>query len=238
MALGRWRNAAFGALLAALLAYYGAAEALPARPTWWDVAWVGLVLMPAVFGLVLLVLPFRHERTLILAAASFAVAAVVFDRTGAQTSANFCKLAAVTCLAFWLLRWLESVSWIAVIALLVPLVDAYSVWRGPTHHILTKRQEIFTALSFAFPVPGEHASANLGLPDLLFFALFLGAAARFGLRVEWTWVLMTASFGTTIALAVAFGLNGLPALPGLSIGFLAPNADLLWARLRKPREAT
>ena len=55
--------------------------------------------------------------------------------------------------------------------------------RGPTNQIVKHHQHVFTTFSFAFPVPGEHAAANLGLPDLLFFALFLAAAARFGLRV-------------------------------------------------------
>jgi hypothetical protein len=84
-------------------------------------------------------------------------------------------------------------------------------------------------------LPVEHASARLGFPDLLFFALFLGAAARFGLRVRWTWVLMTASFGVTIALTVGLDVAGLPALPGLSIGFLLPNLDRLWRLLRSRR---
>ena len=43
--------------------------------------------------------------------------------------------------------------------------------------------------------PGENATAQLGLPDVLFFALFLGAADRFGLRVRPTWIAMHASFG-------------------------------------------
>ena len=93
-------------------------------------------------------------------------------------------------------------------------------------------QHVFTVLSFAFPVPGEHAAANLGVPDLFFFALFLGAADRFGLRVYWTWLALVAALGATIALTVWLNLSGLPALPAISIGFLLPNADLLWRRLR------
>ena len=71
----------------------------------------------------------------------------------------------------------------------------------------------------------------------MFFSLFLGAAARFRLRTGWTWVALTLSFGVTIAAAVAFKLAGLPALPLLSLGFLLPNADLLWTRLRAERAA-
>ena len=72
------------------------------------------------------------------------------------------------------------------------------------------------------------------MPDLLFFALFLGAAARWKLRVRLTWLAMTLSFGATLALTVWFDISGLPALPLLSFGFLAPNADILWRRLRGP----
>jgi hypothetical protein len=87
-------------------------------------------------------------------------------------------------------------------------------------------------LSFAFPVPGEHAAANLGLPDLLFFALFLAAAARFGLRVLPTFAGLLAGLGATIAATVYFELRGLPALPGIAFGFLLPNADLILRRVR------
>jgi uncharacterized membrane protein YhaH (DUF805 family) len=91
---------------------------------------------------------------------------------------------------------------------------------------------VFTVLSFAFPVPGEHAAANLGVPDLLFFALFLAAAARFGLRVYATWICLVAALGATIALTIWLELSGLPALPAIAVGFLLPNADLIWRRLR------
>jgi hypothetical protein len=92
---------------------------------------------------------------------------------------------------------------------------------------------VFSVLSFAFPVPGEHAAAQLGVPDLLFFALFLAAAARFGLRVLPTFVCLVAFLGATIALTVWWNLNGLPALPGIALGFLLPNGDLLWAQRRR-----
>src|SRR5205823_1759882 len=100
------------------------------------------------------------------------------------------------------------------------------------HVIVTEKKEVFSNLSFAFPTPGEHTSANLGLPDLLFFALFLAATVRYRLRTGWTWAAMAASFGVTLALSVWLDLGGLPALPGLSIGFVAASADLLWRRLR------
>jgi hypothetical protein len=39
---------------------------------------------------------------------------------------------------------------------------------------------------------------------------------------------MALSFGATLALAVAFDISGLPALPLLSVAFVLANADHLW----------
>ena len=89
---------------------------------------------------------------------------------------------------------------------------------------------MFTKLSIAFVVPGGNA-ARLGLPDVLFFAVFLGAAARFGLRPFLTWLLMVAGLGITIVLTTFWVTGGLPALPAIALGFLLANCDLLWARL-------
>jgi hypothetical protein len=141
----------------------------------------------------------------------------------------------VTALGFWFLSFFERAAWVVAVAVIIPFVDAYSVWRGPTHHIVEHQEHLFSTLSFAFPVPGEHGSANLGLPDLLFFAVFLGATARFRLRTYATWACMTLSFGATMALAVWADVSGLPALPLLSLGFLLPNADLLWGEVAKRR---
>jgi hypothetical protein len=43
---------------------------------------------------------------------------------------------------------------------------------------------------------------------------------------------MVVCLSTTLALTYAFDLDGLPALPALSVGFVLPNADLLWRSLR------
>jgi hypothetical protein len=77
-------------------------------------------------------------------------------------------------------------------------------------------------------VPGANDAARLGLPDLLFFALYLGAAARWNLRPGWTWICLVASVGGTMAIATVLDVGGLPALPLLSLGFLVPNADRIW----------
>jgi hypothetical protein len=231
--LGRRRALAGALVLAALIAYYGTQGSLPQLGLWGDIAFIAVVLIPAVFWLVWVVLPLRGAVGLLPVGLAAIVLAVVLQEAHIPIAANFVKLGATTVLAFWFLEWFETLSWVALVALIVPWVDAYSVWRGPTHHIVKHQQHLFTTLSFAFPVPGEHGSANLGIPDLLFFALFLAAAARWRLRVGWTWLALTASLGGTMAIAVWLGLAGLPALPGLSLGFLVPNADLIWRQLQR-----
>jgi hypothetical protein len=225
--------------LSALIVYYVAAESLPELSTWGDVALLALLLIPAVFGLVYLVLPLWRAQGLLLLALALGALAAVVTAADLDVAANFVKAAAVTLAGFWFLRYFESLAWVVLVAAIVPWVDAISVWRGPTRHIVEKQEDVFTALSIAFPLPGEQASANLGLPDVLFFALFLAATVRFRLRPLWSWAAMTVSFGATLALAVAFEVAGLPALPGLCIAFLAVNADLIWVRFRnRSAEAT
>ena len=226
------RSAALLALVVVLGAYYAFAQSLPNFTTWWEVAILTFLVIPAVFGLVYFVLPLWSSRRLLVGGLAIGVLAAVLQVADFDVLANFAKLACVTLIAFWFLSYFETAAWVVLVALIVPWVDAISVWRGPTRHIIEHRRELFTTFSFAFPVPGEQNTAQLGLPDLLFFALFLAAAARWGLRTKLTFLAMALSFGATMALAVYFELNGLPALPLLALGFLAPNADLLWTRLR------
>jgi hypothetical protein len=223
---------------AALLAVLGALAAYDALHTrfwdasdWWDVAFIAVVLIPLSFAIVWILLPLRTARGLLPAGAALAVLTYALHVAGWHTPENLVKLCAVVLIGFWFLGYFETAAWVVLVALIIPWVDAYSVWKGPTKVIVTHHARVFTTLSYAFPIPGEHTAANLGLPDLLFFSLFLAAAARFALRPAWTWLALTLSFSVTITLAVALSLAGLPALPLLSLGFLLTNADLLWARL-------
>jgi hypothetical protein len=233
------RAAAVLALLAALGTYYGVAEDLPGLSEWGDVVFLALGLMPATFLLVWLALPLREAGPLLLGAAavSLAAATTILEAAGLDVAANFVKLAAAAAVGWWFLGFFEALSWVLLVALLIIPVDAVSVARGPTKEIFENQPEVFNALSVAFPLPGQHSSAQLGLPDILFFSLFLAAAARFRLRVGWTWLAMALSFGTTLALAVDFDVAGLPALPLLSVAFVLVNADLIWRAYRE-RSAT
>jgi hypothetical protein len=219
------------ALFVALIAWYLVAPHLGAVSRWWAVAIIAFVLMPALFGLSWVALPLWNHRRILYAAVVLALVAIVLTAVGQHLSAHFAKFAAMTAIGWVFLAYFEALSWVVLVALIIPWVDAYSVWRGPTKAITDHHAGVFTKLSVAFVVPGGNA-AQLGLPDVLFFSVFLAASARFELRKLATWFCMTASVGITVALASLWN-TGLPALPGIALGFLLPNADLIWTRVRR-----
>jgi hypothetical protein len=229
------RVAAFAVLAVALGAYYAWHEQLVDLSKWWNVAFLALCLIPSIFGLVYLALPYRTSHGLLLLALALLVLVVLLELAELQSLSSFAKLALMTTLGFWFLEYFESVLWVALVALLIPWVDAFSVWRGPTGHIVEEEPGLFDRVAFEFPHPGEPSAALLGPPDLLFFALFLAAAARWNLRVGWTFVALTLSLGLTLVIGVVWESAGLPALPGLAFGFLIPNADLLWREFQRWR---
>jgi hypothetical protein len=234
--LTRARATALVLLLAALALYDALAGHLPEMRTAYDVAFVAIVLIPAMFSVVWLALPLATAKGLPAVAVALGVLAIVLYAAGLDAVFNVAKLMAYVLAGLWLLTLFEALSWVVLISLVIPGVDAISVWRGPTDYVVSEQPSFFDRVSIAFRVPGEDSSANLGPPDVVFFALFLAAAVRFGLRAGWTWVCMTALLSLTLVVTASTDIAGLPALPAVCLGFLLPNADLLWRRLR-PRRA-
>jgi hypothetical protein len=222
------------ALAAALIAWYETAPHLGALALWPSVLIVAIVLMPATCAISWLALPLWNDRRLVYVAAAAAALAVGLSALGFQVVANLAKFVTMTALGWLFLTFFEALSWVALVALIIPWVDAYSVWQGPTKTITEHHAGVFTTLSVAFVVPGGSA-ARLGLPDILFFSVFLAASVRFRLRPFATWLCMTATLGITMTLTTFWSRGGLPALPGISLGFLLPNADLIWQRVRRER---
>ena len=231
------RAVALGALLAAIVLYDAAAGRLPDLSESQDTAFVAVLLIPAFMGVLWLALPLARSGIVVIVGFGLtaAVVAVLFYAVGADSVFNAAKLLAFTLAGFAFLELFQELSWVVLVAALIPWIDSFSVWRGPTREVMTKHPGLFDRISIAFRLPGESGSANLGPPDILFFALFLATAQRFGLRVGWTWITTTALLGLTLVLTTTFGVAGLPALPAISLGFFLPNADLLLVRLRDHR---
>jgi hypothetical protein len=228
------RVGAFVVLAAAVVTWDAVAPHVDEVSLWPTVAVIAAGVMPATLGLILLALPLWSRRWIIVAGAAFGVAAVVSWELDSHLVSNFAKLGAYTC-AGWAFLWLfEALSWVIIVAAIIPFVDAISVAAGPTKAIVNHHFEVYSAVAVAFLAPGGLA-ADLGPPDILFFALFLAATVRWRLRPVWTWLAMTGMYSLTLVIANLTDVNGLPALPFLSFGFLLANADLLWRRFRQAR---
>ncbi len=229
----RRRAEAFVVLAAAVATWYAVAEHVGPVGLWPTVAIVSAGVLPATLGLILLALPFWTRRwTVVVSAIVFGITAFGTWEAGFHLISNFAKLGAYTCTGWIFLWFFEELSWVVVVGAIIPFVDAISVAAGPTKAIVNHHIEVYSAVAVAFVAPGGRA-ADLGPPDILFYALFLAATVRWGLRPAWTWLAMTGMYALTLVVANLAEVNGLPALPFLSVGFLLPNGDLLWRRLRR-----
>jgi hypothetical protein len=218
-----------------LVAYGFASEALPALPVQANIMLSSALVLAAMAVLVWGLLPLRTlGRRLPLLAAAALPLAVLFVWLGWVPLANVAKIVAAAAVGLWIAGELERLSWIVIVAVASAVVDVVSVAAGPTKAILAQGPVVVgyftvavTWLGYAY---GE-AFTGLGVSDVIFFSLYLGAARRFGLRTLWTAVAMALSFLVTIAAAMWW--TALPALPLLSAAVLAANADLLWRALRR-----
>ena len=181
--LTRRRAWALAALLAALAAYGASAEHLPDVPSGLDVALQSAGHLARLCRGDLAGAPRSRTRATDccswdrLGPGALAVALLVLD---VDSAANVAKLACYALVGFWFLSLFEELWWMTLVAVLVPWVDIWSVAAGPTEYVVEERPGIFEKVSVAFPNPGETATVNIGPPDIVFFALFLAAADRFG----------------------------------------------------------
>ena len=76
------------------------------------------MLIPAVFGLVYLALPLWRAPALwlLIAASPSALSPSCSTAAGPAPVANFAKLAAMTSIGFWFLRFFEELSWVVLVA--------------------------------------------------------------------------------------------------------------------------
>jgi hypothetical protein len=222
-----------------LLAWGWGSRFLPVLPVRLNIMLSSAVVLAAVAALVWSMLPLSAlGRRLPLISVAALPCAALFVWIGWVPAANVAKVVFAAALGIWIAGELERLSWIVVVAGVSAAVDIVSVAAGPTKAILAKGPVVVGYFTLAVTWAGysyAEAFTGLGVSDLLFFSLYLGAAKRFRLRVGWSAVAMVASFLGTIALAMSW--TALPALPLLSVAFLAVNADLIVRGVRRGDEA-
>jgi hypothetical protein len=235
----RRRVLAFVALATVVVAWFIIAPHLGAVSLWPTVLIVSVGVLPGTLLLVLIALPLSRLPWSVLALAALACALVALGCSfgsdiGWLIAENFAKLWAAVFAGWAFLYLFAEVGLVVLVAALIPIVDAVSVFTpgAPTHEIVKNHISIYNNVAVAFVGP-HGAVAQLGPPDILFYALFLGATLRFGLRPGWTWLATTGLYTASFLIAIAVNADGLPALPFLSVGFLAANADLLWKAVRR-----
>jgi hypothetical protein len=227
------------AAVAVLLAWGFCSRWLPAPEVHVDIMLSSLVVLTAVAAFVWGMLPLAAlGRRLPLVALAALPCAALFVWLGWVPVANVFKVVFAAALGIWIADELERVSWVVVVAAVSAVVDIVSVAAGPTKAILEKGPVVVGWFTLAVTWLGysyAEAFTGLGVSDVLFFSLYLAAARRFRLRVAWSAVAMVGSFLATIALAMWW--TALPALPLLSLAFVAVNADLLVRGMRSGGEA-
>jgi hypothetical protein len=230
----RLRAVELATLLTALAVLGAVAEELPKLSERNAVAVAAVLVLPAFMATIWLALPVARVRAnlLLASAAAAGLAWVGLYFAGLGVASNLAKLTCFVLFGFWFLSLFEFVWWLGIVALAVPWVDIWSVASGPTRYVTEEQPQVFDNVSVALNVPGETGTANIGPPDIVFFALFLAAGLRFNLRVALTWICMTGFLSATLVLVWVFDNSGLPALPAVCLGFLLPNADLLWRHAR------
>ena len=157
------RAAALAAVLVLLVAWSAGAGVLPELSLWPDVLLLSLVVLPVTFLVPWLALPLSQIRIALPLAGCFAVLALVGYLAGIDSLFNVAKLLTLTMIGYVFMQVFEALSWVVLIALIIPWVDAWSVWRGPTGYVVSNKPGLIERISIGFRSPartGSQASAR------------------------------------------------------------------------------
>jgi hypothetical protein len=208
-----------------------AAPGLDQRSTWPTALSAALVSLPLLAGALLVSLTTlqRHLRLAIAGGAAALLLALLGSLVDGEAFASLGKATAGVALGALVGRLLDEPWHAGLVALLVAVVDIYSVLAGPTRAVVEGSPGVLDAVGVALAAPGYAQAAIIGTTDFVFLGLLGGAALRYDLRPRLTLPLLAASFTATLILATALD-RALPALPLLSAAFLLPNAARLVRR--------
>lgn len=166
-------------------------------------------------------------RRLALVAVLLLGCVVLLNLLRVPVASDVAKVGLGVCAGIGLLLPLDRPWWLLPISICVPLADAWSVYssRGVTHAVVeraaTQRAWIDWP-TIATPIAGYDYLdfGRIGIVDVLFIALFLGAAVRWGLGVRRLIVALPLAIVVTTVLAYEREGQAVPALPMLCLAFL------------------
>lgn len=213
-----------------------AVAGLPHLPSLGADAVVGfaLCLLPVAWLVWVLCSRSVSTRRLLLVIAVDLVVALVTAWRGWSTAAVPFQVVAAAGLGAVLAGQVAVVWWLAAFAGVAIVADAWSVFLGPTRQVVEHAPQVLDYVLVHFtPVGGPVGGLGLGMSDLVFLALFLAGSRRLGLSVRRGYAAMVASLVVTVLLAV-WWRPAVPALPLLSLAFLAANLPR-WAALLRRR---
>lgn len=229
--------ARFGAVFAVTLAYLVAARHLPdlggREPNAFASGALGLLLCA---GVVVAALPLRDDLVgIAVGATAGAAGGVLLSATGALAAASPFKSMFAAAAGYGLARFLFSPLLVYALAVGVAIGDAVSVSAGPTRYVLDEQPRVVEYVALYLPEWGGPDGSYLGISDLVFLAVYLYCAWRFGLRRRATAAALCLSFVASLAIAVWTDV-AVPALPLLSLALLVPNLDHVRGALRSGRQ--
>ncbi len=174
-------------------------------------------------------------RRLLGAIAALFLLVVALNALDIDVASDVAKVAFGAAAGTAFVRAIERPWWLLPICVLVPLADAWSVFssRGITHAVVDRAQDEPRWLEWptiATPIAGVpyESFGRLGIVDVLFCAVFLGAAIRWKLGLRRAVVALVVGLLATSVLVVEGVDIAIPALPMLCIAFLIACAPGLY----------
>ncbi len=157
-----WRVVAFVGFAIAVVAWFILAPYLGAVSDWHAILIVSVGVLPGTLLLVYIALPLSRLRwsMLVLVAVALALVALACSQgsgTGLALTGNFAKLWAAVFAGWAFLYLFADVGLVVLIALLIPIVDAVSVFTpgAPTHEIVKHHIAIYNNVAVAFVGPHD-----------------------------------------------------------------------------------
>ena len=227
---------AFVALLGVLASTTRSTSVSGTRRTWWDVAFLAFVLIPAVLR--------RSSCSRCRCARGAGCSSRRSRSACSRSSASVAGLELAGELREAPRRHGDrrsgssassrALSWVVLVAAIIPIVDAFSVFArtGRRTRSSTSTEHVFTTFSFAFPIPGETSRRTSACPTSSSSRCSSPRPRASSCARRWTWLLHDALLRRDAGARVGVASAGFPALPFLASAFLVANVDLIWARLR------